>query len=261
MKITTSNSKVALTLLCCSIAATWASGQTLPSAINTPFAGAVISGFKGNVGVQLPNQPLAAPVRGDTLPAETVITTEGGRMLLRLQDGSEVLLRPHTRVVLKQPTATDWRYLQLLIGRIRTQVQKRFGGSTSFQIGTPSAVISVRGTRFDVEVNSRNVTEVDVVEGIVQLESIQGTGAPVLITAGFSSRVGPDSLPEVPRPTEELRPQVERPDRENDKELDRDHDNLIEKLRSEDRERGAQEKRDGQESDPKSRQSDPSDPR
>src|SRR5215813_10053990 len=142
MKITTSNSQLALTLLCCSIAATLASGQTLPSAINTPFAGAVISDFNGNVGVQLPNQPLAAPMRGDTLPAETVITTEGGRMLLRLQDGSEVLLRPHTRVVVKQPGATDWRYLQLLIGRIRTEVQKRFGGSTSFQVGTPSAVIS-----------------------------------------------------------------------------------------------------------------------
>ncbi len=237
MKNKSSNWKFILTLLCwCSMAATlaWAQEKS-PAQVIAPFAGATISDFRGKVGVQLPNQASTAPARGETLPAETVITTDAGRVLLQIQDGSEVLVRPHTRVVLKQPATGDWRYIQLLVGRIRAEIQKRFGGSPPFQIGTPSAVISVRGTQFDVEVNQHQVTEVDVQEGAVQLEGTNAIGAPVLITAGLSSRVGLDSAPEAPRPTEDLRPEVERPDRNEEKEIDRDRDNLMEKLRSDDR--------------------------
>ncbi|MFI5105638.1 MAG: FecR domain-containing protein, partial [Terriglobales bacterium] len=104
-----------------------------------------------------------------------------------------------------------WRYVQLVLGRIRAQVQKHLGGSPGFQIGTPSAVISVRGTRFDVEVDRRGITEVDVEEGVVELDALGGRGGSVLITAGFSSRVGAESAPEVPRPTHDLRPEVDRP--------------------------------------------------
>ena len=50
------------------------------------------------------------------------------------------------------------------------------GGSPAFQIGTPSAVISVRGTKFNVEVDRRGFTEVDVDEGVVELEAVTGRG-------------------------------------------------------------------------------------
>jgi hypothetical protein len=81
-----------------------------------------------------------------------------------------------------------------------------------FELGTPSAVIAVRGTQFDVEVNSRNVTEVDVVDGLVEVYGRNGEGS-VLLEPGFSTRVGLDSGPEQPEPTNEMRPEVERPER------------------------------------------------
>ncbi len=234
-----SNPAIVLVLLlwCGQFAGMAAAQQSTLSHANAPLAGATISDFKGRVRVQLPNQAVAGPVRGETLPPDTVITTEDGGLLLRLVDGSEVIVRAHTSLVLKQPAAHDWRYLQLMIGRIRTAVQKRLDGTSLFEIGTPSAVISVRGTRFDVEVNRRNVTEVDVQDGVVQLQGVNGLGAPVLITAGMSSRVGIDSEPETPRPTEEFRPEVEPPDNnEKGKDLEGDSGDLIGKLREEDRE-------------------------
>jgi FecR protein len=207
-----------------------------PAAINAPYAGATISDFKGKVSVQLPAQALSAPVRGEILPPETTVSTDDGRLLLKLGDGSDILVRPHTKLVLKQPETSGWKYFQMMIGRIRTSIQKRLGGAPAFQIGTPSAVISVRGTRFDVEVDRRGYTEVDVDEGVVELESVNGQGESVMITAGFSSRVGMETGPETPRPTRDLRPMLDRPGR-RDMKNSNDDDDPMKRLQASDHDR------------------------
>ncbi|HKV93487.1 MAG TPA: FecR family protein [Candidatus Angelobacter sp.] len=189
--------------------------QAPPAAVSAPYAGATISDFKGKVSIQLPAKTFSAPTRGEILPPDTTVSTEDGRLLLKLSDGSDILVRSHTKLVLKQPETSGWKYFQMLIGRVRTSIQKRMGGAPAFQIGTPSAVISVRGTKFDVEVDRRGFTEVDVEEGTVELEALSGLGESVMISAGFSSRVGMETGPEVPRPTRELRPQLDRPNRKN----------------------------------------------
>jgi len=207
-------SKLTLTIVVLALCCACAAAQQAPAAAaSAPYAGATISDFKGKVSIQLPAQAFAAPVRGEVLPPDTTVNTDEGRLLLKLSDGSDVLVRPHTKLLLKQPEASGWKYFQLMLGRVRTQIQKRMGGSPAFQIGTPSAVISVRGTKFDVEVDRRGFTEVDVDEGVVELEAVTGRGTSVMITAGFSSRVGMETGPEVPRPTQDLRPQLDRPSR------------------------------------------------
>src|SRR5262249_20057382 len=220
-------------LFCISAAAQ----QAPAAAVNAPYAGATISDFKGKVSIQLPAQTLRAPVRGAVLPPETTVSTDDGRLLLKLADGSDILMRPHTRLVLKQPETSGWKYFQMLIGRVRTSIQKHMGGTPAFQIGTPSAIISVRGTRFDVEVDRRGFTQVDVEQGIVQLEAVSGRGESVLITAGFSSRVGMETGPEVPRPTHELRPQLDRPGRKDSNGISGSDDDPIKNI-SEQRDSG-----------------------
>jgi hypothetical protein len=175
---------------------------------DAPFANATVADFTDKVQLQLPGQALSAPTRGQILPPETVVNTENGRISLRLEDGGEVLIHPNTRLVLKQPSTASWQRLQLLLGRIKVEVQKRMGGSPPFQIGTPSAVIAVRGTRFYVEVNKQKATEVDVEDGVVELANAKGIGAPILVKAGFSGRVKEDSAPETPQPTEQLKRQL-----------------------------------------------------
>jgi hypothetical protein len=215
-----------LTMLWLLLGTVFATAQEPQNApMSAPFAGATISDFKGRIAIQLPGHGLATPSRGLVLPAETLISTEdGGRMLLRLSDGSDLLVRSNTRLVLKTPEPGAWRYIQLMIGHVRAEIQKRLGGAPGFQIGTPSAVISVRGTSFDVEVNRTGITEVDVHEGVVQLDSAKGFGESVLIRAGYSSRVGFEAGPESPRPTRDMRPDLDRPGRSDDKHHDRDDD-------------------------------------
>jgi len=176
-----------------------------------PWAGAAISDWGGKVLVQLPGRALRTPSRGQTLPPGTLLDSGDGELLLRLEDESEILVRSHTRIVLKQPERGNWDYLQVLVGRIRAQIRHRTGGAPPFQLGTPSAVIAVRGTRFDVEVNRHQVTEVDVFSGLVEVGAVGIRGASVLVRPGFSTRVGPGGPPEAPVPTEQIRPDVAAP--------------------------------------------------
>jgi FecR-like protein len=207
-------------LLSLSVAASMAVAQeqqtrSAPSAV--AIAGATIAEWKGDVHLSLPGQSSSNPLRGEQLPVGTILDTGSGRLLLHLNDGSEVLIRPHTRLQLQQPSFTDPSYFQLLLGRIRALINKRTGGAVPFELGTPSAVIAVRGTQFDVEVNRQNVTEVDVIDGLVEVSGRKPGAGSILVEPGFSTRVGLDSGPEQPEPTYEIRPEVERPElRENE---------------------------------------------
>jgi hypothetical protein len=176
------------------------------------IAGATVAEWKGDVRLSLPGQLPANPLRGEQLPAGTILDTGAGRLLLRLSDGSEVLVRSHTTLQLQQPSLLDPSYFQLLLGRIRALINKRTGGTIPFELGTPSAVIAVRGTQFDVEVNRQNVTEVDVIDGLVQVYGRNAAAGSVFVEPGFSTRVGLDLAPEQPVPTNEMRPEVERPE-------------------------------------------------
>jgi hypothetical protein len=174
---------------------------------SAPFAGATISQWRGNIRLNLPGQPSSTPTLGETLPPGTVLETGGGRLLLQLTDGSQVLIRANTRLMVQQPTPTDRGYFQLLLGRIRAVINKRTGGAPPFELGTPSAVIAVRGTQFEVEVNQRQETEVDVIEGLVEVIG-RNSGTSVLVGPGSSTRLGVNTPPETPRPTAEIRPNM-----------------------------------------------------
>ncbi len=176
------------------------------------ISGATIAEWKGDIRLSLPGQVPSNPLRGEQLPPGTILDTGGGRLLLRLSDGSEVMIRAHTRLQVQQPSLTDPSYFQLLLGRIRALINKRTGGAVPFELGTPSAVIAVRGTQFEVEVNRHNVTEVDVIDGLVEVSGRNPAWGSVLLEPGFSTRVGLDSGPEQPEPTNEIRPEVERPE-------------------------------------------------
>src|ERR1700730_8989729 len=215
MKYTVVRSTHFCLLVFLAAAGTAAAQEQQPTSAPTTaaIAGATIAEWKGNIRLSLPGQLPSNPLRGEQLPPGTILDTGSGKLLLRLSDGSEVMVRAHTRLQVQQPSLTDPSYFQLLLGRIRALINKRTGGAVPFELGTPSAVIAVRGTQFEVEVNSRNVTEVDVVEGLVEVYGRNAAGGSVLLEPGFSTRVGLDSGPEQPEPTNEMRPEVERPER------------------------------------------------
>jgi len=177
----------------------FAAAQTAPPQQTIlPIGSAEISEVKGAVVLHSPQgSPLNAQ-RGVTVTAGSTIETAKGSVLLDLQDGSQVLVKAHSNVVLKAPNEGKGYSLELFIGNILVKVRKRLGNNPSFRMGTPTAVITVRGTHFSVEVNKRG-TMVEVFEGLVEVAGLMQGSPRVLIRPGFSTGVERDRGPEQPR--------------------------------------------------------------
>ena len=164
-----------------------------------PVGSAVVTEIKGDAVLTSPEGTLISGQPGTTLPADSKIETAKGNVLLELQDGSQILVRAHSNVVLRAPNEGKGYSLELFIAKIVAKIQKRLGGAASFRMGTPSAVITVRGTRFSVEVNKKGKTYVEVYEGLVQIRGLAEGSHQVLIQPGVYTDVEDERGPEEPR--------------------------------------------------------------
>jgi FecR protein len=170
-----------------------------PQEASLPIGSAVVGEVKGVVTVLSPQGTPVSFERGQLLEAGSTIETGKGSVVLNLQDGSQILVRPNSRVVLQSPADSAGQYLQLMLGKIWAKVQKRFANAPSFRMGTPSAVITVRGTEFTVELGKKNETFVYVREGIVEVAQRGAEDHSVLLNPGYFTRVQPNQAPDEPR--------------------------------------------------------------
>ena len=179
------------------VTATVAAAQA-PSPTSLSTGWAKVLEMKGEVQVQLPAQTLVPASREMILPPGTSIQTKKGSALLQLQDGSEVLVKKNSSVLVKSPDESDQRFFDVLLGKIRAVVKKRLQGAPSFRLGTPSAVITVRGTQFEVAVKKNQTTEVTVYEGLVEVSGLSHLAPPMMLGPGYYIDVpfnGPPSRP------------------------------------------------------------------
>jgi ferric-dicitrate binding protein FerR (iron transport regulator) len=177
--------------------------QTAPPT-SLPVGSATVTQLKGDVVLHGTQGEVLTAQPGMILVAETTIETDKGNVLLELQDGSQVLVKPHSRVVLKSPDQGKGYFFELFLGKVVNKIQKRLGSTPSFRMGTPTAVITVRGTRFEVEVTRKLRTYVTVYEGIVEVAGFMGTGPPVLLRPGYFTGVDRDREPTQPHEIGEL---------------------------------------------------------
>ena len=172
--------------------------------INLPTGSALLLEVKGKVSVTPPQGAAAMAQRGMVLPAETSIETAKGSVILLLADGSQVLLKSKTHVVLKSPGSGDGHFLQMFLGEILANIKKRLGETPPFRMGTPSAVITVRGTRFSVRVDKKGRTTVEVFEGTVEVEGLGEKPRAVLVQPGYRTEVDPGKQPQLPQQINQL---------------------------------------------------------
>jgi FecR-like protein len=107
---------------------------------------------------------------GDTVrPGQIITTGEDGYARFEVADGSTFEVFPNSQVTFRQNSG-DWRELvEVWLGRIKVHIQKLSGGRPNpNRVGTPTAVISVKGTIFHVTVeDDGGTTYVMVEEGLV----------------------------------------------------------------------------------------------
>ena len=95
-------------------------------------------------------QKVAFKVSDDLFAGDTIITGKDGRLVLGLVDGSQAVIAPKTTVILKDLSQTPRTLFQMIKGKTRIHIEKLGGQPNPYRVNTPTAVIAVRGTIFDV---------------------------------------------------------------------------------------------------------------
>jgi hypothetical protein len=152
-------------------------------------------------------KPLDLPIT-ELLPevllkaGDEVITGDGGSVELIFADGAKIILRANSSLIfdtLSQYGDTgmvDTR-ARLQSGRVDTKIPTSIGSGSRFQINTPAATTSVRGTGYRISVNSEeNITRTEVLEGSVAVSAQQITE---LIPDGYGTAVEIGAAPLPPK--------------------------------------------------------------
>jgi hypothetical protein len=153
-------------------------------------AGKVVS-LTGQVSVLRDNQPWALNLGDAIQPRQIIVTGADSFAIFQLSDGSTFEIYSNSRVVFRDNPG-NWRdLLDVLIGRIKVHIEKLGGQPNYNRIRTPTAVISVRGTTFNVDVEDEDATTLIMVEeGQVSVEhSLQPSGKPKVLNPGEWIRV------------------------------------------------------------------------
>jgi hypothetical protein len=119
-------------------------------------------------------------------PGDRVDTRGGGRVVIDLSDGSMVVVAPESVVTLKDyRTAGSLRELfEITLGAVRVKINHFAGKPNPYRMNSPTASIAVRGTEFTVTVSETGDTEVDVIEGLVEVTQRNDPSRSVLLEAG-----------------------------------------------------------------------------
>ena len=130
---------------------------------------------------------------GQTITSgETVVTGIDGYAQFELSDKSVIEVFPNSRMVF-HPNLSNWHDLvDIFLGKIRLQIQHLTGGESPYHVTSPTAVISIRGTVLDVEVEPNEATTVQVETGLVGVRHRMFPGKEVSVETGQTLRVVPN---------------------------------------------------------------------
>ena len=144
----------------------------------------------GQVSVLRDNSPWALNIGDSVQPRQIIITGPDGFAVFQVSDGSTFEVFPNARVIFRENQGS-WRdLLDVLLGRVKVHIEKLGGQPNYNRVRTPTAVISVRGTIFDVAVEDEDdTTLVSVDEGQVVVQHLLKPGPERILNQGESIRI------------------------------------------------------------------------
>lgn len=166
---------------------------------------------KGSVELTRERQVQELKVGAEILNNDVLKTGNDSFAALRFIDGSS-LVRLFPNSLLEIKTEVKNRQLQkknsLKLGELWSQITGREG---TYEVETPTTVVSVKGTSFLVAVDERGFTDLYTFEGQVQMEN-KLDGRTVLVEAGYhASSSGSGEIEIIEFDPEEMGDEVEDP--------------------------------------------------
>jgi hypothetical protein len=129
----------------------------------------------------------------DVKPGWIVKTGKDGYAKFQVSDGSTFEVFPNSEITFRQDPGNWTHLLNVWIGHIKVMIQHLPGVANPNNVTSPTAVISVRGTVFDVIVEDLDgTTLVSLDEGLVQVHHRMQPGPDKFLTPGEAVRVFPN---------------------------------------------------------------------
>jgi hypothetical protein len=144
-------------------------------------------------------QSVAFKVEDELRAGDTIITGKNGKLVLGLSDGSQAVIAPKTTVVIKELSGSPRALFNVIRGKTRVHIEKLGGQPNPYRVNTPTAVIAVRGTIFDVLVEG-DETQVFLHEGEVEVTNPVTPDKAVFLLAGQKTSVPLRRAPNSPSP-------------------------------------------------------------
>jgi hypothetical protein len=129
--------------------------------------------------------------------SDRVRSGEASQADLRFPDNSVTEITANSQLSILQlrtPRGGEGQIVVLrqTLGRTRNDIEPQVSAASRFEIETPSASVTVKGTLFDVQVTESGATLVTVMEGFVE---VSGEGFDTVVQAGEMASVLPDAQP------------------------------------------------------------------
>ena len=152
-------------------------------------AAATVTLLTGRVSVIRDNNEWALNLGDSVQPGKLIVTGPDGFAEFKVSDGSTFQVFPNSRTFFRN-SWSNWKdILDVVIGRVKLHIEKIGGQPNPNRVHTPTAVISVRGTTFDVVVENEEATIVSVEEGQVLVQNWVMPGPERLLNPGESITV------------------------------------------------------------------------
>jgi YD repeat-containing protein len=126
-------------------------GQSMTHVPMATDGAAKLVAMTGQISVLRDGQPWALNVNDFVYPMQVIVTGANGSGMFKVADGSTFEVFANSKVYFRANRGNWDDLLELILGKIKVQIEHLGGVPNRSKIHTPTAVISVRGTTFDVE--------------------------------------------------------------------------------------------------------------
>ena len=127
---------------------------------------------------------------------DEIRTGPDAQLILEVPDGSYMVVSENSKLVVEDFWGGDLRSLMnLMVGKVRFYIQRLGGRPNPYRVTTPTALIAVRGTTFEVSIDESQFAEVRCLEGRVAVEAVGLPNREVILEPGRKTLVRPGEYP------------------------------------------------------------------
>jgi hypothetical protein len=172
---------------------------TSPPLLFAETQNAKLSYFKGNISIFRKQALIYPEINMRVYPGDSIVTEDESTAEITYEDGSVSSVLPNSVLKIGKLEKKDGFFttkIKTWVGSVLCKVQKLRKGD-AFQVYTPTAVATVRGTVFEASVSEDEETSFNILSGQLLAKSLVEDAKTYLLKEKVKYFVGKDGIPDI----------------------------------------------------------------